>query len=147
VNRFSTTLATAFALLLVAPISTYAGDNFTDRLPEADWAVRDVAPTYGCYDSTDSRSCQLVRWAPGPGGNFSTRDFAGGEHHRCFQPGNVRYQVCDNGHGQIWGEILDPTNRIWNRGPPADARCIGFGSPVSVEYLTCEAAMPPPPQG
>lgn len=161
---------TTLALALCTPIIAHAEDDFGARggqggapthdltadvensplaaqLAKADAVVRSVAPKFGCYDQTDRKTCQIWRKAAGPGGLFTTRDFPDGHHTRCFEPGGAggRYQVCGRGNA-AWGEIYDATRDLWHIAPYSDERCEGYGNRLSAEYLTCEAALPPPKQ-
>jgi hypothetical protein len=133
------------ALMTVA--HAQAMEPMIAELAKVDRLVEGVAPTFACYDQTDPETCQQLRvkarFIGGAFARYSTRDFAdkAKTHHRCFQPDSQKaYQVC-SGAGDIWGEVT--MDDRWVHAPLSDARCHRWGGPLTVEYLACEAALPP----
>jgi hypothetical protein len=112
------------------------------KLNEVDDAVKSVAPTFGCYDPTNPKTCQQTRHVVIDDGDFSTSDFSSPNLHlRCFSPGpDLPYDICTNGKS-VFGQIFNGT--AWVEPPKSDPRCNQWGGPLSNEYLACEAALPP----
>jgi hypothetical protein len=142
-NMNRTILALAAAAVAGGISPAHAIEPLIAKLAEADDAVKDAAPQFGCYDQTDPKTCQQVRRAFTNGGEFATLDFANGEHVRCFSPGlSLSYRVC-GGNERIWPEINNGTR--WIPAPFSDPRCDHWGGPFTAEYLACEASLPPKP--
>ena len=135
-------LALAAAIALAAS-SAYATEPLIAKLSEANDAVKNVAPQFGCYDQTDRRTCQQIRYVFVDAGTFFTFDFADGEHNQCFSPAgiSVSYRVCSGDSYGVWAEVLNGTR--WAKAPLTDVRCDHWGGPFTAEYLACEVALPP----
>lgn len=145
-NRITTALAAA--VLACGMPSAQAAKSLVDKLDGADDALKNVAPQFVCYDQTDPKTCQQLRFAFSirSGGNFWRSDFSDGHHHLCFSPGhNSPYRVCNNNSADPRGEVF--TSKQWILVPTNDPRCSQWGGPLTAEYLACEAALPPKQEG
>ena len=101
--------------------------------------TKDATPDYGCYDPSDSTSCQVSKGVNGEGGLFVYTVFASGTTMECFSPDHAAYSVCVNNNGITRGSA----NRHWVPAPVNDDRCKPWGGDLTAEYLVCEAALPP----
>ncbi len=82
----------------------------------------------------------MVRGAAKGTEAFATYDKANGEHTRCFFPNaTAPVGLCEFSDG-IDGATL--INGSWSRLPKHDPRCSAWGDADTLEYITCEAAMP-----